>query len=99
MKEIKYKDFSIQTSLKDEITIDNFHQYDLFIFDNKKKYVTTIYRKEVCYNDVINLHSGDESLAKSALKNISHNRMYQARVLLDITHHHEILEQSLHDQY
>lgn len=98
MKEIKYKDFSIKTALEDVITIDNFHQYNLFIFDNKGKYVTTIYRTEVCYDDVISLHSEDENLAKLALKNISHNRMYQARVLLDIPHHREILAQSLHDQ-
>lgn len=68
MKEIKYSNFTVVTRLNEPVTVENFFKFPIDIYVGTEVELT-LQPEEVFKQEVENILSGDESLAKEALAN------------------------------
>lgn len=81
---IEYSNFTVETSLEEAPTTDNFFKYHIFVTPEGAEWAEIIHCSEVCLPHVQELMSGDESLALQAIKSILYNREQANRKLRGI---------------
>jgi hypothetical protein len=85
MKKIKYEHFTVECTLEEPVTTDNFWKYDIDILqyteEGEFKDIVIIPKTVLCKYDVEALLSGNEEEAQNALSNVTRNMEYHINKL------------------
>ena len=83
----QFSTFSLRSSFPEdtEVTVDNYYRYNCEVYDKEGKFISMMYKSELCKNQVEAFVNGDEHQVRSAIQgylNGNYSRLNDIKALL-----------------